>query len=121
MMDGWLEGTRALQAHFHPESERTPGTEGWRHYVEYNSLAVVTELGEFLREVEVRPWKSPTGLVLDRTAAVNELVDVGHFHANLLIALNVDDVEYEYRYRRKVRENFRRLESGVSVPTTEPF
>ena len=118
MIQDWIETHARLQEAFHPASERVPGTEGWRRYVEYNFTAAVLELAEVAGELEIRPWKVPTGVVKHKMALATEVVDVMHFLANILNAAGVTDAEFEMLYRFKVQENERRLASGRSVPTT---
>jgi NTP pyrophosphatase (non-canonical NTP hydrolase) len=108
-----------LQQEFDPAGARASvGSEAWRRYVEYNALAAVKELTEFLDEVEIRPWKQHIG-ILDREAAIEELIDVLFFVANLALAVGADDREFDAIYESKMAENFDRLLSGRSVPIHE--
>ena len=65
-----------------------------------------------MQEVGWKPWATPRGWV-NRDAAVGELVDVAHFLANLLCALDVSDSEWEYLYRAKQEVNRQRMRSGT--------
>lgn len=76
-----------------------------------NHTAAVIELSEFMQEVGWKPWASPRGWV-NRDAALRELVDVGHFVANLLCALDVSDAEWERAYRAKQEVNRQRQRDG---------
>lgn len=76
-----------------------------------NYAAISVELAEFMQEVGWKDWASPRGWV-NRTRAVGELVDVGHFLANLLCALDVTDQEWEDAYRAKQEVNRRRQRDG---------
>jgi hypothetical protein len=82
-------------------------------YVTENHSAAVVELSEFMQEVGWKPWATPRGWV-NRDAAIGELVDVAHFLANLLCALDVSDVEWQARYRAKQEVNRRRQRDGYS-------
>lgn len=77
-----------------------------------NHTAAVVELSEFMQEVGWKEWATPRGWV-NRDAALGELVDVGHFLANLLCALDVSDAEWEHAYRAKQDVNRRRMRSGT--------
>jgi hypothetical protein len=81
-------------------------------YLTENHTAAVVELSEFMQEVGWKPWATPRGWV-NREAALGELVDVGHFLANLLCALDVSDAEWEHAYRAKQETNRRRMRSGT--------
>lgn len=70
------------------------------------------ELSEFMQEVGWKPWATPRGWV-NRDAAVGELVDVAHFLANLLCALDVTDAEWQHAYRTKQEVNRQRQRSGT--------
>lgn len=103
-----------LQQAFHPGGLPEPGTAAWAEYVRYNALALVKELSEFQDEVEVRPWKDPA--VLNRDAAIEELVDVFFFTANLLLSVGCTDDELEVAHQAKLVENLLRLQTGRSKP-----
>lgn len=49
---------------------------------------------------------------MNRQRVLEELVDVGHFLANMLVAIGVTDEEWEAAYRQKQDENRRRQATG---------
>lgn len=103
----WLESTRKLQSTvYHVNYEDLQG-EQLADYVIWNHTALVSELTEFMDEIQWKNWAKERGRV-NRDEAVGELVDVGHFLANLLVALGVTDVEWEVRYREKQLRNAER-------------
>lgn len=103
----WLESTLQLQrAAFDIDPPALEDAE-LADYIVWNVTALTAELGEFLMEVGWKPWAEPRGWVR-RKEAVNELVDVAHFLANLAVALGVTDVEWAKLYQEKQGVNARR-------------
>lgn len=82
-------------------------------YVLMNLWAAVDELGEFSHHVAWKPWATGRGNILNWDAAVDELVDVAHFIANLACVLGVDDEIWERRYQVKQDRNAARMASGT--------
>ena len=110
----WLSETLALQrGSFGTDPPTLEGVER-AEYVRWNVLAAVDELTEFLNEVQWKPWAKAQGAIFDRSAAVEELVDVMHFIANLLCTLGVDGDELSARYLEKMGVNARRQEDGYA-------
>ena len=109
----WLESTRELQTKFFGvEYEKLTGLD-MATYLMGQALSAHCEITEFLDEVNWKPWAlDQRGEVPDRTAAIGELVDLGHFLANLLCALGVTDEEWEQLYTAKQQRNRARQESG---------
>ena len=107
----WLASTRALQAEYFQREFPITDPDELADYVTENHSAAVIELSEFMQEVGWKPWATPRGWV-NREAALRELVDVGHFVANLLCALDVSDAEWEHAYRAKQEVNRQRMRSG---------
>ena len=113
----WLESTRRLQEEAF--DVKFPLTrDQLADYVTYNMAALTAELGEFAQEVQWKPWAQPRGNV-NRAAAVKELIDVGHFLANLAVALGVTDEEWERLYRAKQELNRQRQVSGYDSKSTK--
>jgi dimeric dUTPase (all-alpha-NTP-PPase superfamily) len=106
-----LASTRALQEEFFRRSFPITDPDELADYVTTNYTALVVELGEFMQEVGWKDWATPRGWV-NRRQAVGELVDAGHFLANLLCALDVTDAEWEEAYRAKQEVNRRRQREG---------
>jgi hypothetical protein len=108
----WLASTRALQEEYFNRRFPIDDPDELADYVTSNHSAAVVELSEFMQEVGWKEWATPRGWV-NRDAALGELVDVGHFLANLLCALDVSDAEWEHAYRAKQETNRRRMRSGT--------
>lgn len=117
----WLRSTYRLQSeHFGvPLAEDGSGIregdgETLANYVTWNATALNVELGEALTEVGWKPWSEPRGWV-NRDKFVGELVDVGHFLANLLVAVGVTDEEWASRYQQKQQVNRERQARGYDT------
>lgn len=107
----WLASTRALQQEYFRRTFPITDPDELADYVVMNHSALIIELGEFMDEIGWKDWASPRGWI-NRDAAVGELVDVAHFLANLLSALDVTDAEWERRYQAKQEVNRRRQRTG---------
>lgn len=106
----WLESTRRLQeesfgAVYPIEGERLAD------YAIVNHSALVVEASELLDEFRWKPWAKPRGGV-NRALALKEAVDVAHFLANILCALDVTDAEWEAAYQAKQQVNATRQREG---------
>lgn len=101
----WLGSTRRLQEEVYKFDYSALSGDALADYVTWNSVALQDELHEFLGEVNWKTWAKSRGDVPNRSAAVEELVDIGHFLANLASALGVTDEEWEVTYRRKQLKN----------------
>lgn len=112
----WLASTRELQERFFKADFSIMETDP-DHFADaivWNHTALVVELGEFMNEVGWKTWSVPRGWV-NREAAIGELVDAGHFMANMLTYLGVDDDEWERRYRAKQEVNRQRQRDGYDA------
>ena len=69
-------------------------------------LAMISELGEVLDEVNFKWWKNPSPVNAD--ALKDELVDVLHFFVSMCIKSGMTAEELYARYREKNKENFDR-------------
>lgn len=106
-----MASTKALQEEYFNRSFPIKDGDELADYVTFNHSALVVELSEFMQEVGWKDWAAPRGWV-NRDAALKELVDAGHFMANLLCALDVSDAEWEYAYRAKQEVNRQRQRDG---------
>lgn len=99
----WLRSTLDLQGdafgHTFPKTGENLG-----EWVRTNVTALIAEVGEALQEIGWKPWSTGQGYV-NREAYLGELVDVGHFLANLLVAVGITDDEWESAYQRKQQVN----------------
>lgn len=114
----WLESTRKLQEEAYDDHDWPKTGQALADSVMMNVTALTAELGEFAQEVGWKPWASPRGWV-NRDAAVKELIDVGHFLANLACALGVTDEEWERLYRAKQQVNRQRQVDGYDGVSTK--
>jgi hypothetical protein len=113
MFDGWLESTRILQTHSYGADPAKLVGEAQVEYVRWNMLALIKELMESLDECSWKPWSVSEKGLKNRDAFVDELVDVAHFLANLLVAANCSDEEFHQRYTIKQQVNRERMASGT--------
>lgn len=83
-------------------------------YLRWNVLAATDELHETLDCFNWKPWTVHDGrpVVHSRDKAVDELVDVLHFVANILAALDVNGDELSGAYHLAWQKNRRRQEAG---------
>lgn len=113
MFEDWLLTTRELQAKSYGTDVSTLRGAELSHYVRYNVLAAMHELlAEGLGEFDWKPWVDSELGFLNRDAFVNEMVDVLHFVANLLVAAGCSDEELSLRYKKKQQKNRERMASG---------
>lgn len=106
----WLETTRQLQIEaYGKDPGELEGDERGSYWSDMHT-ALVDELSEFLAEVSWKPWANGRGEIKNREAALGELVDAGHFLANLLISINATDKEWEAAYQEKQARNKARQE-----------
>lgn len=100
----WLESTRRLQQESFGVTSFDRSPEELADSISENLLALFTEVGEAAQEFQWKKWAKNRG-TMDRAAFLGELVDAGHFMGNLLIAIGVDDEEWERAYRAKQDRN----------------
>jgi hypothetical protein len=103
----WLASTRTLQTEVYGIDLSNLCGDELADYISENALGLTDELHEALAEVRWKTWATNRG-TLDRERFVSELVDAGHFLANLLVAVNVTDAEWQSRYREKQERNRQR-------------
>ncbi len=75
-------------------------------WVQKDILAIISELGEVLEEVNFKWWKNPKEI--DRTALSEELVDVLHFFLSMCIHAGIDADTLHSIYVEKNKENINR-------------
>lgn len=116
----WLYDTRELQVEaFGVNPGLLEGGE-FAEYIRWNTLAAQVELSEFVQELEWKPWRDGNGRPSPeaRERAVEELVDVLHFIANLLVANRVSGHELTRAYRAKQQVN-RERQAGQAEEATQ--
>jgi hypothetical protein len=107
----WLASTRQLQRDAYGDNEWPKQGLALAHSVQMNTTALIAELGEMLNEVGWKPWVESRGWV-NREQYLKELVDCGHFLANLAVAVGCTDEEWEQRYQDKQALNTQRQAAG---------
>lgn len=75
-------------------------------WVQKDILAIISELGEVLDEVNFKWWKNPKEV--DLAALSEELVDVLHFFLSMCIHVGLDPDTIYRIYVEKNKENFNR-------------
>lgn len=110
----WLKETRELQVKSYGKDPASLDLPEWLTYVREQTLAAFIELAEYIQDIKWKPWaKSPRfPNVEEREAAIEEMVDVLHFVANNLVALNVTDEEFSEAYEEKMNVNRARMAAG---------
>lgn len=99
MLDAHIIERRGL-AHITPEE-----------WVQKDVLAIISELGELLDEVNFKWWKNPKAL--DKAALHEELIDVLHFFVSMCIHAGMGAEDVYWVYMDKNKENFNR-QQGIS-------
>ena len=80
-------------------------------WIQKETLAMISELGELIDEVNFKWWKNPKEV--DANAVKEELVDILHFFVSMCLKAGMDAEELYLRYLQKNRENFDR-QRGLS-------
>lgn len=88
-------------------------------WIQKDVLAIVSELGELLDEVNFKWWKNPKQL--DMPAIQEEMVDILHFFISMCIRAGMNADELFRIYQDKNKENFNRqlgksAKEGYALP-----
>ncbi len=86
--------------------KRNLGHIGLEEWIQKEVLAMVSELGELLDEVNFKWWKNPKEL--DQDAIKEELVDILHFFISMCIKAGMTPEDLYQGYLNKNSENFDR-------------
>ena len=110
----FIEQQRFLQREVFGDDRPRPLTgEDLNESVQMNIVCAEHELHEALDLVKGwKPWSTKQPVIEDRDAYVEELVDAAHFLANLFIAVDCDDDEFERVYLAKDEINAQRQIDG---------
>lgn len=86
----------------------------WFAYLKDMTTAAMVELGEFLQCFRWKSWGKRDSEMFkrSRSEAIEELVDVQHFVANLFLALDVTEAELTDIYTAKHAINHKRQDDG---------
>jgi len=79
-----------------------------------NLFAAIIELAEASREFSWKSWAHDIAF-FNRDRLLEELVDVAHFIANMLVSMGVTDEEWEAAYQAKQAVNRQRQIDGYKV------
>ena len=79
-------------------------------YIKWNTLAMIDEIMEGLRETPWKPWKKQQ--TFEYTKIKEELVDLLHFFVNGCLIVNMSAEELFLRYRKKMKVNKERQIEG---------
>lgn len=105
-----LEHIFELQAKFDQAliEKRNLGHIKPEEWIQKEVLAIVSELGELLNEVNFKWWKNPKEI--DYSAVKEELVDILHFLISMCIKAGMTADDLYQAYLVKNQENFARQE-----------
>lgn len=103
-----LEEIFALQAALDKDITERRNLSGisYEEWMQKDVLAMISELGELLDEVNFKWWKNPKPL--DKAAIKEELVDILHFFISMCLRSGMDADELHRVYVSKNQENFDR-------------
>lgn len=79
-------------------------------WVQKEVLAIISELGEILDEVNFKWWKNPKEI--DRDKLTEEIVDVLHFFVSMCLKVGITPEELYQAYLEKNQENFKRQQGS---------
>ncbi len=120
-----LETIFAMQKALNDDIVRLRGLEGVsdEEWIRKNVLAMVSELGELLDEVNFKWWKNEKPI--DEAAVKEELVDILHFFVSMCLRAGMDAEELFQIYCDKNKENFdrqygRSLKEGYAAMNRQP-
>jgi dimeric dUTPase (all-alpha-NTP-PPase superfamily) len=108
----WLESTRLLQEQAFHDTDWPKTGVALAESVKSNGFAAMIELGEAAAEVGWKDWLTHDRGWINREAFIKELVDVNHFIANMLVAVDCTDEEWETAYQAKQEVNRQRQRNG---------
>lgn len=111
-----LEVVFAMQKSLNDEIVRLRALEGItdEEWIRKNVLAMVSELGELLDEVNFKWWKNEKPA--DAEAVRGELVDIFHFFVSMCLRAGMDADALFEGYIAKNRENFDRQYGRSAKP-----
>jgi hypothetical protein len=112
LFSDWLAETKELQEEFYGKKFADFDHDELVQWVRINILAAEDELHEALGEISWKPWASAQ--YFNREAFIGEMVDVGHFFANLLVGAGVTDEEFNEAYLEKMERNRQRQRDGYT-------
>lgn len=80
----------------------------FEEWIQKEILAMVSELGELMDEVNFKWWKNPKPVDMDSVR--EELADIMHFFISMCLKTGMTAEDLYSIYKRKNRENFLRQE-----------
>lgn len=111
----WLDEHKRLQAEaYGKDHSAVPTFDEWIENVRQQALAAFIELGEAIQELDWKPWAKEPGWPSEaaKYKTLEEIVDLLHFVANILLALGFDAQDLGEAYERKMQVNRDRMARG---------
>lgn len=84
----------------------------WEEWIQKEALAIISELGELLNEINFKWWKNPKDVNIDNVR--EELVDIFHFFISMCLKTGMKADDLYQGYIDKNKENFDR-QNGKSL------
>lgn len=110
-----LEHIFQLQAMFDEDLAKRRGLDyDLSTWVQKEVLAIISELGELLDEVNFKWWKTPKPV--DKGALCEEMVDILHFFVSICLKAGFTAEDIYQAYLSKNEENFRRQRGQSDKP-----
>lgn len=101
----WLSITQELQRERYKSDLVSLEGPAYAASLRQNGFAAIVELGEYAQKRDWKPYKTEGRNEETREDAIEELVDVLHHIANLLVLERVTDEELSAAYMKKVEKN----------------
>jgi len=91
-----------------------PSMRDQMNHINHNTVGLLTEMAELLREVPHKPWREIEDQPLNEVKALEELVDMIFFTTNTCFIMGWSYAELVVAYTFKMQKNLNRLTSGYS-------
>lgn len=108
--DSWLEVSKTLQHLKYGTKPEELEEKAYAEYMRLNFTAAIVEFGEFMQTRKWKPYKLEERSDTERDDAIEEIVDVLHHIANILVLERVTDEELSDAYMKKVQKNMARMD-----------
>lgn len=110
LFGGWLDLAKRLQRERYGNEPEEMEGKAYAEYLRLNFTAAVVELGEYMQLAKWKPYKTEGRDDETRAERIEELVDVLHHVANILVLERVTDLELTDAYLAKVEKNRQRTD-----------
>jgi len=91
-----------------------PSMRDQMNHMNHNTVGLLTEMGELLREVPHKPWREIEDQPFNEVKALEELVDMIFFTTNTCFIMGWSYAELIVAYAFKIQKNLNRITSGYS-------